>query len=109
VGYCIDTCHTFAAGYDVFTVEGLEETLRKVDAVLALENVKVIHTNDSKAKFGSCLDRHENIGEGQIGLEAFRRIVNHPALDGKPFILETPHDEDGTHQTNVNRLRELFR
>lgn len=107
VGYCIDTCHTFAAGYDISTPEGLKETLRKIAAALGLERVKVIHTNDSKAKFGSHLDRHESIGEGRIGREAFRRIVNHPALRGKPFILETPHDEDGTHRHNTETLKTL--
>ena len=107
VGFCIDTCHTFAAGYEISTAAGLEETLQNIDAVLGLEHVKVIHTNDSKAKFGSHLDRHENIGEGRIGLEAFRRIVNHPALRDKPFILETPHDEDGTHRRNTETLKTL--
>lgn len=107
VGYCIDTCHTFAAGYEIATPAGLEETLEKIDANLGLEQVKLIHANDSKAKFGSHLDRHENIGEGQIGLEAFRRIVNHPALRDKPFILETPHDEDGTHRRNTETLKTL--
>jgi len=107
VGYCIDTCHTFAAGYEISTAAGLEETLQKIDTALGMEQVKVIHTNDSKAKFGSHLDRHENIGEGQIGLEAFRRIVNHPALRDKPFILETPHDEDGTHRRNTETLKTL--
>jgi deoxyribonuclease-4 len=109
VGYCIDTCHTFAAGYEITTAEGLEGTLQKIDAVLGLERVKVIHINDSKAKFGSHLDRHENIGEGQLGLEAFRRIVNHPALRDKPFILETPRDKDGTHQRNLDTLTQLAR
>lgn len=109
VGYCIDTCHTFAAGYAISTEAELNQTLRVIEAAIGLEQVKVIHTNDSKAKFGSNLDRHENIGEGQIGLEAFRRIVNHPALRDKPFILETPHDENGTHQKNVDTLRELAR
>jgi deoxyribonuclease-4 len=107
VGYCIDSCHTFAAGYNISTPEGLNETLDAIDAALGLEHVKVIHANDSKAKFGSHLDRHENIGEGQIGLEAFRRIVNHPALRDKPFILETPHDEDGTHRHNTETLKTL--
>ena len=107
VGYCIDTCHLFAAGYEISTAAGLNETLRAIDAATGLEHVKLVHTNDSKAKFGSHLDRHENIGEGQIGLEAFRRIVNHPALRGKPFILETPRGEDGTHRRNTETLKTL--
>jgi deoxyribonuclease-4 len=107
VGYCLDTCHAFAAGYGISTAAELAQTLQEIDSTLELERVKVIHANDSKAKFGSHLDRHESIGEGQIGLEAFRRIVNHPALRGKPFILETPHDEDGTHRRNTERLKTL--
>jgi deoxyribonuclease-4 len=107
VGYCIDTCHIFAAGYEISTLAGLRETIRKIDASLGLEHVKVIHTNDSKAKFGSHLDRHENIGDGRIGLEAFRRILNHPALRDKPFILETPRDKDGTHRRNTETLKTL--
>ncbi|MDA1233939.1 MAG: deoxyribonuclease IV [Acidobacteria bacterium] len=107
LGFCIDTCHTFAAGYDISTAEGLNETLDAIDSAIGLEQVKLIHANDSKAKFGSHLDRHENIGEGQIGLDAFRRIVNHPRLRDKPFILETPHDEDGTHRHNTETLKTL--
>lgn len=107
VAYCIDTCHAFAAGYDITTAEGLERTLASIEDVIGLDQVKVIHINDSKAKFGSHLDRHENIGEGQIGLEAFRRILNHAELRDKPFILETPHDEDGTHRRNAEMLRTL--
>jgi deoxyribonuclease-4 len=109
VGYCIDICHLFAAGYGISTAAELNETLERIDATLSLDRVKLIHTNDSKAKFGSYLDRHENIGEGQIGLEAFRRIVNHPALRGKPFILETPHDAEGTHRKNMETLTALGR
>lgn len=107
VGYCIDTCHLFAAGYEVSTAGGLNETLDAIDAAIGLEHLKVIHANDSKAKFGSHLDRHESIGEGRIGREAFRRIVNHPALRGKPFILETPRDKDGTHRHNTETLKTL--
>ena len=109
VGFCIDTCHTFASGYGISTAAELNETLSKIDAVLGLDRVKLIHTNDSKAKFGSYLDRHEHIGEGQIGLAAFRRIVNHPALRDKPFILETPHDAEGTHRKNMETLTALGR
>lgn len=107
VAYCIDTCHLFAAGYDISSAEGLKETLAAIEVTIGLDEVKVIHTNDSKAKLGSNVDRHENIGEGQIGLEAFRRIINHPALRDKPFILETPHDEDGTHRRNTEILKSL--
>jgi deoxyribonuclease-4 len=107
VAYCIDTCHLYAAGYDISTAEGLDETLAAIDATIGLDQVKVIHTNDSKGKLASHVDRHANIGEGEIGLEAFRRIVNHPMLRDKPFILETPHDEDGTHRHNTEILKTL--
>jgi deoxyribonuclease-4 len=76
---------------------------------LGLERVKVIHTHDSKTKFASRVDRHEHIGEGTIGAEAFRRILRHPKLRDKPFILETPHGPDGTHQKNVDKLKDLAR
>jgi len=109
VGYCIDTAHTLAAGYEITTREGLRETVKAVDRTLSLDRVKVVHANDSKSPLGSRLDRHEHIGEGKIGREAFARIVNHPKLRSKPFILETPHGEDGTHQRNVEALRSLIR
>jgi deoxyribonuclease-4 len=69
--------------------------------------VKAIHANDSKTKLGSRVDRHEHIGEGTIGAAAFRRILRHPKLRSKPFLLETPHGDDGTHQENVDKLKDL--
>lgn len=107
VGFCIDTCHTFAAGFDITTPKGLRETLGRIDREIGLEAVRVIHANDSKAALGSHIDRHEHIGEGKIGAEAFRRILRHPKLKRKPFILETPHGPDGTHRKNVEALRKL--
>ena len=109
VGYCLDTCHLFVSGYDVSTRSGLESTLLQADNVLGLENVPVIHTNDSKGALNSCLDRHENIGKGHIGLESFRRILNHPKLRSKAFILETPVDNEGDDQLNVDTLKSLCR
>lgn len=109
IGYCIDTAHSLAAGYDVSTEEGLETTLREIDGRLGLDAVKVIHANDSKAPLGSRVDRHEHIGQGHIGAAAFGRILNHPALRDKAFILETPLGEDGTHRANADKLRELAR
>lgn len=107
VAYCIDTCHLYAAGFDISTPEGLDETVASIDATLGMDEVKLMHTNDSKGALASNVDRHETLGEGNIGLEAFRRIVNHPALREKPFILETPHDEDGTHRHNTEILKTL--
>lgn len=109
VGYCLDTCHLFASGYDVSTEKGLEQTVRQAETVLGLDNVPVIHTNDSKGTLNSHLDRHENIGEGHIGLEGFRRILNHPKLRTKAFVLETPIDNEGDDQVNVDTLKSLCR
>ncbi len=107
LGFCLDTCHLLASGYDITTEAGLNETLEEADRLLGLENVRVIHANDSKGALGSHLDRHQNIGEGCIGLEAFRRIVNHPQLRDKPFILETPVDKPGDDQRNLDTLKAL--
>lgn len=108
IGFCLDTCHCFASGrYNVATAEGLEHTINAIDTILGLDNVKVIHTNDSKGGLASHLDRHANIGEGQIGLEGFRRILNHPKLKSKPFILETPVDNPGDDKKNVDALKSL--
>jgi deoxyribonuclease IV len=108
VGFCIDTCHCYAAGMDISRPDGLKATVKSMDAVLGIENVRVIHTNDSKGKLGSHLDRHEHIGRGLIGLEGFRGIVNHPKLRNKPFILETPYDEEGDDRRNIEAVRSLF-
>ncbi len=107
VGVCIDTCHAFCAGYDLTTPQGLEKTLEELDRQVGLERVELIHLNDSKFPLGSRRDRHEHIGQGHIGLEGFRLIVNHPALRHKPFILETPKDDEQSDPTNVARVRSL--
>ena len=107
VGYCLDTCHLFAAGFDLSSEAGLKKTVAEAERILGLENVKVIHANDSKGGLGSHLDRHENIGEGHIGKEGFRRILAHPALRKKAFILETPYEEDGDDRRNVEILKKL--
>lgn len=107
VGFCLDTCHLLAAGYDIAHEAGLKETLKEADRLLGLDNVRVIHANDSKGALGSHLDRHQNIGEGHIGLEGFRRIVNHPKLRNKPFILETPVEKPGDDRRNLDTLKLL--
>lgn len=108
LGFCIDTCHTFAAGYDITDPAILEETLNAIDALLGLDQVHVLHVNDSKAKCGSNLDRHARLGEGLIGWDAMERVVRHPRLAGKALILETPHDPDGTHAEGVKALRRML-
>ena len=107
IGFCIDTCHCLASGYDVSTSKGLKETVQTLDGILGLENVPVFHANDSKTPLGSHRDRHEHIGEGYIGKEGFRRILSHPQLRGKAFIAETPYDAEGDDLRNVQALWNL--
>jgi deoxyribonuclease-4 len=94
IGVCLDTCHVFAAGYDIRTRSGWEETLRRLDGELGLARLRAVHLNDSKKDLGCRVDRHEHIGKGYLGLEAFRLVMNDPRLLGVPLILETPKDED---------------
>ncbi len=93
MGVCLDTCHVWDAGYDIVT--DLDGVVQEFDRVLGLSCLKAVHINDSMNQRGSRKDRHARIGEGYIGLEAFERIVNHPALRDLPFVLETPNDDDG--------------
>ena len=93
MGVCLDTCHVWDAGYDI--VKDLDGVVQEFDRVLGLSRLKAVHINDSMNQRGSRKDRHARIGEGYIGLEAFERIVNHPALRDLPFVLETPNDDDG--------------
>jgi deoxyribonuclease-4 len=109
IGYCIDTCHCLVSGYDVATAEGLAGVVKQMETVLGMDHVKVIHANDSKGRLGSHLDRHANIGEGFIGEEGFARILTHPKLRTKPFILETPVDVEGDDLRNVEALKRLCR
>ena len=104
---CIDTAHCFAAGMDIASPQGLETMLAELDKTVGLERVRVIHANDSRAPLGSHRDRHEHIGRGGIGREGFRRIVNHPALREKVFILETPIEKPGDDRRNLRVLRSL--
>ena len=103
IGYCLDTCHLLAAGFDIAQEAGFQHTFAHADKVLGLDLVKVIHANDSKGGLGSHLDRHENIGKGQIGEEGFRRILTDARLRDKPFILETPAEEDEQHRQDIHR------
>ena len=107
VAACIDTCHTHVAGYDIVSEDGFRETLDKLDATIGLKNVPVWHCNDAKAARGSKLDRHQHIGQGTIGLEPFRRLLNHPRLARAAFIAETPIDEPGDDRKNVATLKKL--
>jgi deoxyribonuclease-4 len=110
VGICLDTCHVFAAGYNIRTPDGYQRTLRELDACLGLERLEAIHLNDSKGCLGCLVDRHEHIGEGRLGLAPFRRLVNDPRLHRVPMILETPKDNDyiTADRRNLARLRRLL-
>ncbi|HEY3939732.1 MAG TPA: deoxyribonuclease IV [Bryobacteraceae bacterium] len=107
VRYCLDTCHCYVSGFDLAAEAGLAQFLETARETLGLEQVPVIHANDAKAPLHSHLDRHANIGAGYIGLEGFRRILNHPELREKAFILETPVDKPGDDFRNVKALKEL--
>lgn len=91
VGVCVDTCHTFSAGYDLASDEGYTETWREFDEVIGAKYLKGIHLNDDLRKLGSRIDRHAEIGKGTLGLDFFRRFVNDPRFDDMPIILETPN------------------
>ncbi len=93
LGVCLDTCHVYDAGYDI--VNNLDGVIAEFDRIIGLERLKAIHLNDSKNPFASHKDRHEKIGEGSIGLDAVKRIINHPKLKDLPFFLETPNDSEG--------------
>jgi deoxyribonuclease IV len=107
VGACIDTCHTHVAGYDIVSEEGLHDTLRQLDSVIGVSQVKVVHCNDAKAPRGSKLDRHQHIGKGTIGKEPFRVLLNDLRLAHAAFIAETPIDKPGDDKRNVETLKKL--
>lgn len=93
IGVCFDTCHTWDGGYDV--VGNIDAVLDEFDKVIGLERLYALHLNDSKNPMDSHKDRHEKIGEGELGADGIRRVITHPLLQGKPFILETPNEDDG--------------
>ncbi|KDR95559.1 Endonuclease IV [Peptoclostridium litorale DSM 5388] len=105
LGVCLDTCHVFAAGYDI--VNDIDGVLEEFDRVIGLERLKAIHFNDSMKEFSSKKDRHSNIGEGLIGLEALVRIMNHELLREKPFFMETPGELD-VHEKEIELLRSRY-
>ncbi len=109
LGVCFDTCHAFAAGYDLRSKKTTQATLDVFDELVGLNRMQVIHVNDSKGGLGSHLDRHEHIGLGEIGLEGFRVLLTDQRINKKPFILETPHDSQRGDQENLEVLRQLTR
>jgi deoxyribonuclease-4 len=109
VGICFDTCHAFAAGYELRTEEGLKETLAQFEEQVGLRHLRVIHLNDTKGDRGSGLDRHEHIGMGFIGEDGFRRILHHKAISLLPLVCETPVDDRRDDRGNIGKVRELAR
>ena len=107
VAVCLDTCHVHVAGYDIVTTDGYIETMKLVESTVGFDAVKVWHCNDAKAAMGSKLDRHEHIGEGTIGAEAFRRLLHDERFAHAAFIAETPVDAPGDEARNVGVLRTL--
>ena len=105
LGVCFDTCHVYDAGYDI--VNDLDGVLTVFDSVVGLERLRAVHLNDSKNQRGSRKDRHETIGNGQIGLDALRRVINHPQLRDLPFYLETPNEMPG-YETEIALLKSLY-
>ena len=103
LGVCLDTCHVWDTGYDI--VNDLDGVLAEFDRIIGLEFLKAIHINDSKNDCGARKDRHEKLGQGMIGAEALKRVVRHPLLQGKPFILETPNEDEGYRQ-EIATIRE---
>jgi deoxyribonuclease IV len=107
VGVCLDTCHTHVSGYDIVSEEGYAKTMEQVQSTIGFEQVRVWHCNDAKAACGSKLDRHEHIGQGSIGIEPFRRLLNDRRFAHCAFIAETPVDEPGDEERNVRVLKSL--
>jgi deoxyribonuclease-4 len=116
LGVCLDTCHLLAAGYDIRSRDGYEDTFRKFEQKVGLDRLKVFHLNDSRKPLGSRVDRHEHIGAGHLGLEPFRRLVNDIRFRGLPMLLETPKTPgrgpravavDALDEKNLNTLRGL--
>ena len=105
---CLDTEHCFAAGYDISDPDGIDAAMSEFDEYIGLDNLAVVHANDAKVEMGSGVDRHENIGEGYIGVSGFETIMGHPAFRDVPFVLEVPgKDKKGPDKENVDRLKSI--
>jgi len=107
-GICLDTCHAFQSGYDLSTGEGLDGMIREIEQTMGLERVKLIHLNDSKRAFNAGVDRHEHIGQGEIGKEGLKRTICHPLLKDTPLILETPKKSEEDDPRNLKVVRNLL-
>ncbi|MCS4537669.1 MAG: deoxyribonuclease IV [Thaumarchaeota archaeon] len=107
VGVCFDTCHAFAAGYDISRKEGVQRTIKLLDEIIGLERVNAVHANDSKGPLGSGLDRHEHIGLGYIGEKGFRELFSHKHFKDLPMVLETPIDGRRDDVGNIKKLKQI--
>jgi len=108
VGVCFDTCHVFAMGYDIANREGCEQTMEEFEREVGVDRLVAVHANDSKMPLGGVRDRHENIGDGEIGLDGFRTMMQHAAFRDVPFLLEVPGLEgNGPDAENINRLKAI--
>jgi deoxyribonuclease IV len=108
LGLCLDTAHTFASGYDLRVADGLSSAVDEIDRFVGLDRLRLVHANDSKVGLGSAVDRHENIGKGLLGEDAFERMLAHPALGHLPWALEVPgYDDKGPDLQNVLDLKRL--
>lgn len=109
LGVCYDTCHTFAAGYDIRTPEAYAATFESFDRLIGIGRLRAVHLNDSRGALGSRLDRHEHIGKGKLGLEAFRLLLNDPRFRDLPMVLETPKGPEMEEDVeNLSVLRSLM-
>lgn len=109
VGVCLDTCHAFAAGYDIASEKGFSQMMEEFDSVIGLKYLRGVHLNDSKGEIGCHLDRHENIGKGKIGVEAFQRLMRDPRFNGVPMILETPCTSEDTYKKEIKKLYAMIK
>lgn len=107
MGVCLDTCHINDAGYDI--VNNFDGVIKEFDKVIGLKYLKAIHINDSMNPMGSHKDRHQKIGEGEIGIKAFEKIINHPKVKNLPFFLETPHDDIMGYKKEIELLRSMYK
>ena len=109
VKVCLDTAHTFAAGYNIAETAGMEEAMSEFDREVGFKNLVAVHANDSKIPLGGGVDRHENIGEGHIGMDGFHVIMSHPAFRDVPFLLEVPgFEKKGPDRKNIDILHSIY-
>ena len=109
MGVCLDTCHAFAAGYDIASEKGFTKMMDEFDATVGFKYLRGVHLNDSKGELGCHLDRHENIGKGKIGVEAFRRLMRDPRFNGIPMVLETPCVSENTYKKEIKQLYAMIK